>query len=291
MKTNMRKHIDRLLLLLIPALALASCTEDVGTEPGNDGAPGLTIYAYDTTAPNDPDVDATYRVATNDKTESLYYFAEPETSAEAASDASIAEKVVSQGTQVTLSDNVMTGGRVADVVVKNMKGKYNVYFVAVSGGKRTLSKQSFTGAEWIDVTTGTYYFSETAQSKLGLPASQAATLQYLKTDPTQCRFKNLYGVGYSLKLKKTTVTGSDKYDTFDFYRVAAQQTSFTYGSYGTISVRDLGYWQNDDSFAYNPGYGCYIYNNAYKNYATIIMQYFVSAGSLGYDMDSFSPDK
>lgn len=75
MKTNMRKHIDRLLLLLIPALALASCTEDVGTEPGNDGAPELAIYAYDTTAPNDPDVDATYRVATNDKTESLYYFA------------------------------------------------------------------------------------------------------------------------------------------------------------------------------------------------------------------------
>lgn len=286
----MRKHTKRLLLLIIPALALAGCTEDFGTEPGNDNAPAVSVFTYNTAAPNDPDVDATYRVAVNNKTDKLYYLAEPATST-AESDGIVAQRVVSQGTEVVLGTDSVTGGRVADVVVKNMVGEYNVHFVAAKGNQLTLNTQSFTGLEWVDAATGTYYFSARGQAYLGMPASKAATLQYLKTAPTQYRFKNLYGIGYSLVLNKTSESGADDYDTFDFYRVPSQQTPASYGSYGTISVRDIGYWQNDDSYAFSEGYGCYVYNNALKHSAIISIQYFVSAGSLGNAWDQFVADK
>lgn len=287
----MRKYIERLFLLFLPVIAFTACTEDEGTEPGGDGNPALTVYSYKTVAPNDPDIDATYRVATNNKTDKLYYLSEAASSASSAeSDDAIAQRVVSQGTEVALGTDTISGGHVANVVVKNMVGDYNVYFVAASGNTLSLAKKTFTGLEWVDVCTGTYYYSKNFQKNLGFPESKKTTLQYLKSDPTQYRFKNFYGVGYSLKLVKTTTTGSDKYDTFDFLRVPAQVTALTSKAYGALSVRDLGYWQNDDSFAFDAGYGCYMYNNKLKNTIILGIQYYVSAGSFGYGWDEFDPD-
>lgn len=288
----MKKYIEQLFLLCLPVLAFTACTEDEGTEVGTDSNPALAVYSYKTKAPNDPDVDATYRVATNNKTEKVYYLAEAASAANSAeSDDAIAQRVVEKGTEVTLGTDTVSGGHVADVVVKNMVGDYNVYFVAAAGNSRSLVKKTFTGLEWVDVATGTYYFAKKFQTNLGFPASTTTTLQYLATDPTQYRFKNLYSTGNSLRLVKTDQKGSDDNDSFDYFRVPAQTTPFEYGSYGTVSVRDLGYWQNDDSFAYSPNYGCYVYNDKLKNTAVIGIQYYVSAGSLGYGWDEFVPNK
>ena len=76
-----------------------------------------------------------------------------------------------------------------------------------------------------------------------------------------------------------------------YFRVEPQTTPFTYGDYGTVSVRDLGYWQDDDSYAYDSNYGCFIYTNVNKNGVVLAVQYFVSAGSLGYGWDEFEPEE
>ena len=289
----MKKHIAQSLLLMVSALAFTACEVDEGTEPGGDSKPSVTIYSLSTTAPNDPDVDATFRVATNRKTAHLYYLAVPASDAASlSSDATIAEQATTKGTEVTLHTDTVGGGYVADAVVKDMVGKYNVYFVGTdaNGNNPVVRAASFTGLEWINVAKGTYNFADRSQSCLGKPATQAATLQYLKTDPTRYRFKSLYGVGYSLVLNKTTSKGSDKYGDYTFYRVEAQNTPFSFSSYGTVSVRDIGYWQGDDSYAFSPSYGCFIYDTGATNTAVLNMQLFVSAGSLGMISEEFDPE-
>lgn len=289
----MKKHIAQSLLLMVSALAFTACEVDEGTEPGGDSKPSVTVFSLTTTAPNDPDVDATYRVATNNKTAHLYYFAVPASDAASlSSDATIAEQAKSKGTEVTLHTDTVSGGYVADAVVKDMVGDYNVYFVGTdaNGNNPSVRSASFTGLEWVDVAKGTYNFAARSQSRLGMPATQTATLQYLKTDPTRYRFKNLYGVGYSLVLNKTTTSDTDKYGNYTFYRVAAQNTPFTFSSYGTVGVRDIGYWQGDDSYAFTQDYGCYIYDSGVTHTAVLNMQLFVSAGSLGMISEEFDPE-
>lgn len=280
----MIKNIERLLLLLLPALAFTACTEDEGTEPGNDGAPNLAIFEQSTVAPNDVDVDGTYKIATNNKTEQVYYLAEP--TANASADDSYAQKVVSQGTEITLGTDTVSGGYVANVVVKNMVGDYTVSFVAVNGNKRTLKQTTFFGLTWNDVTTGTYHFNRSvAQTYLGAPATETVTLQQLSTDPTQYRFHNLYGEGQSLRFYKTSNTGSDDSGSYTFVRVDAQSTSFTYGSYGTVNVADIATRYNDESYATDTGWGCMLYDD--YSYVQIIIQYYVSAGRLGNVFEYF----
>lgn len=281
----MIKHIERLLFLLLPAMAFTACTEDEGTEPGNDGAPNLSIFEQSTTTPNDPDVDGTYRIATNNKTEQVYYLAE--STASAGTDDAYAQKVVSQGTQLTLGTDTVSGGKVADVVVKNMVGDYTVSFVAVNGNKRTLRQTTFFGLTWNDVATGTYNFNAYSQNYMTGEASVTTTLQQLSTDPTRYRFHNIYGTGYNLVFTKTDVTGSDEDGTYNFIRVNANTTPYTYGSYGSILVRDVGYFQNDDSYAYDSGWGCYMYEN---NTVRLVLEHYVSGGYLWYNrVDWFIP--
>lgn len=114
--------------------------------------------------------------------------------------------------------------------------------------------------------------------------------QNLESDPTLYRFKNLYGFGASLQLRLTDKTGEDDNDKLQFMRVEPQTTPFTFSTYGTVSVRDLGYWQDDDSYAYDPSLGCFMYTDKYKNVVNVAIQFFVSAGSLGYGWDMFMPE-
>lgn len=270
----MIKHIERLLFLLLPALVFTACTEDEGTTPGNDGGPNLTIYEQTTTLPNDADVDATYRVATNNKTEQLYYLAEP--TASASSDDAYAQKVVSQGTAVTLGTDTVSGGKVADVVVKDMPGEYTVSFVAVNGNTRTLKQVSFTGLVWNDIASGTYrlsgYYSYWADSR-----TNPATLQQLSTDPTQYRIKNAFGTGNHLRFVSTGTTGSDDDGAYTYVTVADQVTPYEYGSYGSIYIRDAATRYNDNSYITDPTYGCKLYDS---HDVTFVLNFHVSAGNI-----------
>lgn len=270
----MIKHIERLLFLLLPALAFTACTEDEGTTPGNDGGPNLTIYEQTTTLPNDADVDGTYRVATNNKTEQVYYLAEP--AASASSDDAYAQKVVSQGTAVTLGTDTVSGGKVADVVVKDMPGEYTVSFVAVNGNTRTLKQVSFTGLIWNDIASGTYQLSR-YHANWNAPATNPATLQQLSTDPTQYRIKNAFGNGHHLRFVSTGTTDSDEDGAYTYVTVADQSLPYEYGSYGTIYIRDVATWQNDASYSTDPSYGCKLYDS---HDAVFVINFHVSAGRL-----------
>ena len=112
------------------------------------------------------------------------------------------------------------------------------------------------------------------------------TFQHCITYPERYRFVDPYGFGQDLVFTKfgkeqTSTSGLTYYNL----RVAPTETPATYGSYGSIYYRDLGYWQDDDTYA--------TWNTYYPdlNTVTLYMQWYVSAGSLGYGAEKFTPNK
>ena len=291
---TMKKYIESLFMMLFAIALLASCTEDEGTEPGSSSLPSVMLYSYSATTPNNPDNDLVVRLAANNASDVVYYLAEKTSDkvTRGLSDADYADYIISNGNKVSdFSADGADGAKISDVVVKDMKGDYTISAVAVNGkSKSKVSSITFFGPDWVTIANGTYNFSSRAQSRLGVNASIGTSLQYLATSPTTYRLKNIYGIGHSLNLTLTENTGSDNTGKLQYLRVAAQATPYEYSSYGTVNVRDLGYWQNDDSFAYGTTYGCYIYTENNKNTMVIPLQYYVSASSLGYGVDEFVPE-
>lgn len=135
---------------------------------------------------------------------------------------------------------------------------------------------SFLKVKWETLATGSLdsWFMEDV-----LPG---VTLQHCETFPERYRFLDPYGVGVNLVF---TLFGDEKQDQDGnrYYncRVAPTETPFTYGSYGAISFRDVGYWQNNDAYA--------AWNLFYPddNYVSLTLQWYVAAGSLGYGDEVF----
>lgn len=290
----MKRYFESSMIALFTLLAFTACKEDEqGVAPGGDGAPHVAIYQSTVQEPYDADNDLALRLAVNQQTETVYYLAEKtaDKEARAMSDAEYADYVIANGAQGTLVSDSQNGGKYADVIVTDMKGAYTISAVATGAGQKQLSTVTFNGPNWMDVAKGTYNFSARAQQRLGVAESKSDVLfQNLESDPTLYRFKNLYGFGSSLLLRMTDKTGEDQNDKLQFFRVEAQTTPFTFSSYGTVSVRDLGYWQEDDSFAFDPDYGCFMYTGNYKGVVVLGLQFFVTAGSLGYGWDKFYPE-
>lgn len=290
----MKRYFESSLIALLSLLAFTACSEDEqGVAPGGDGAPHVAIYQLSVQEPYDSDNDQALRLAVNQQTETVYYLAEKtaDKEARAMSDAEYADYVIANGAQGTLVSDSQNGGKYADVIVTDMKGAYTISAVATGAGQKQLSTVTFNGPNWMDVAKGTYNFSARAQQRLGVEEKKTGVLfQKLESDPTLYRFKNLYGFGASLLLRLTDKTGEDQNDKLQFFRVEAQATPFTFSSYGTVSVRDLGYWQEDDSFAFDPDYGCFMYTGNYKGVVVLGLQFFVTAGSLGYGWDEFYPE-
>ena len=91
--------------------------------------------------------------------------------------------------------------------------------------------------------------------------------------------------------KSEGTTEEETEDGLAWYcRVPNQPTSWTFGQYGTLNVRDIAYWQGNDAFATNGSYGCYMYDDGYTYFP---LQYYVSAGNVGYtttaNCDTFIP--
>lgn len=275
MKKNLFIYV--LLFLLGGVATFTSCTVDEGTEPGNDSEPSILIYQYAASRPNNPDNDVVLRFATNSKTESAYYLVEP-TETKEANVASMGEEgykdyVVSEGIKIEGA----SGSTTVDVVVTDLYGEYTITAVAVSAKTKTSSEMTFTGLDWNDVVSGTYYF-DLGKKFIGVE-SAATVLQVCTTNPDLYRFKDVFGEGYSMKINLIDYTGSDDNGTYRFFRIPAADTPFTYGNYGAISVRDIGYWQGNDAFVTNSGYQ----SGMYANYNCFLcISYYVSEGTLGY---------
>lgn len=277
-----------LLLLAAAVLTFTACTEDEGTTPGGDGQPNAVLYTYAATLPNDPDLDCALRIAVNNKTQEVYYLGE---TAEAYQ-----QHIDEMGEKGYIDYIVANGAKISDVkvdeasdvVVKNLAGDCKVAVVAASGNARTLAVASFTGYSWTTLCRGTYYFGYgNAMSVFGFDQVSDVELQVKDADNHQMRFKNLFAPGYHLCMNWSE--SDDSYfempEGYHMMRVAPQSTPFAYSTYGTLGVRDVGYWQgNDDYMAYYPAY---FYPNGYM---LLTLQWFVSAGNTGYAEDEFYPE-
>lgn len=267
---------------------LAACSEKLGTEPGNDPTPKATIYQYEPGEGYNSDEDVVVRFVSNGKVEKLCYLVERAEEKESFinenGEAEYAKKVLSEGLEVPSAElksynDTLTG----------LAGTYAVTAAAVSGGETILSESIFYGLSWTTLSSGTYTFA--VLSDMGLAPAQTE-FQVCDTDPNLYRFKDVFKPGYSLKIVALPeYTNTDDYGTYTFCRVPVQDTGFTYGDYGAIGVRDIGYWQGDASYVTDGGFeSCYYTDGPEKGNLYICVQYYVSAGSLGYDYDSYVPD-
>ena len=287
----MKKYIENLFLVLFALLVFTACSDEQGTDVGNDSQPKVSLYNYGAPPPADSDNDLILRVAANNKTESAYYFVESKQMKETRgmSDAEYAEFVAANGTLIS----GINGESVADVIVAGLYGDQVISVAAVGGGKKTLSSIEFTGLAWREVTTGTYYFgSYSRRAMAGCPESKEVTLLVCTTDANLYKIKDLYGAGYSLKFKKTG--DKDKKGGLDveFGRVNTTYTSYLSTNYRgedatQVYLRDMGYGYNNDAYATNLNYGCYIFTESNIMYFTY--RYADSVGNLTWDNDEFIP--
>lgn len=272
---NMKKYIYSLFAVLLATAAMTSCTVEEGTVPGNDKDPNVVLYSYTVKKPYNEDNDIALRLAFNDKVEAAYYLAEKASEKES--------RLSSLGEEGYMDYVVSNGVKIADVTsdtdltVTDLYGKYAITVVAVSGTKKASASTEFTGLEWNDVVTGTYYFGvRTALTGESSPT----TLQVCTSDNTLYRFKDVFGKDYHMKIQLLPdYTATDADGTYTYFRIPVVDTPFTYGDYGTVSVRDVGYWQNNSAYVTDNGYE----SGMYEDYSCFISaQYYCSGGSLGY---------
>ena len=285
----MRKYINKLFAGVLATATITSCTVEEGTVPGNDKEPNVVVYSYTAKKPYNEDNDVTLRLAFNNKVESAYYLAEKASEKEAKvatmGEEGYMDYVVSNGTKINeVASNT-------DLTLTDMYGKYAITVVAVNGNKKASAVTEFTGLEWEDVVTGTYRFG-VIPSVTG--ESRATTLQVCTTDNTLYRFKDVFGQDSHMKFQLLPdYTGTDADGAYTYFRVPATDTPFTYSSYGTVSVRDIGYWQGNSAWITDNGYE----SGMYEDYTCYIaVQYYCSGGNLGYGytgntkLELFIPD-
>lgn len=288
----MKKYIYRLFMVLLAAATMTSCAEDEGTDPGHDSTPVVTVYQYKVAKPYNPDNDVMVRFATNSKTAELYYLAESTADRDnhlsSMGENGYMDYVVSNGVKV----DDASGESNVDVTVTDIFGEYTITAVAVAGNAKTSATTVFTGLEWEDVVGGTYYFTGdgtggTASASVSGVESSPTVLQICTTDANLYRFKDVFGNGYHMKINLIDYKGKDDGGEYQFFRVPAVETSYTFGKHGTVSVRDIGYWQGSDAFVTDNGYESGMYAN---HDCFIFIQYYVAAGNIGYGYDQFIAD-
>lgn len=293
----MKRYFESTLLVLFSLLAFTACSEDEGTAPGGDSVPALSIYTYSVLPPLNSDNDVKVRIAANNKASDVYYLAQKTAEKVAAgmSDEAYAAYVVANGTKVTLENDLQTGGKAADIVVTGLLGEYTITAVATNGSVNSKPVSTeFEGLIWNDVVKGIYIANVNANIKSVFTAQLGdvqvpTTLQNLATDKNLYRFKDLYGAGYHLQIRTIDQKGEDDGGVYTFFRIPQQTTPLIFNSkYGALGVRDVGYWQGDDSWVTENGYE----SGMYADYTCFLyIQYFVAAGNAGYGYDYFFPSE
>lgn len=267
------------------AMSFTSCRDEEGTVPGTDPNPNVIVYTYSTSSLKNPDNDIMVRFATNSATKDLYYLVEPTATAEAyiASHGEQAyfQYVVSNGTKHAEAN----GAGNYDIILTDLVGEYSITAVATDGKNLKGAADKFFGLDWEDIVPGEYTFGFMA-GKGTIPEASFPTLQVCTTDKNLYRLKDVFGEGYSLKLYMMGIYGTDADgDSFQLFRFYQTPTSYTYGNYGTVSVRDVAAWQGSDSWAKNTNY----MNFMYEDHTCVLRpQYNVTAGNIGYGQGASS---
>ena len=279
----MKKYFS-LTMSLLAMLTFTACTQEEGTTPGGDSTPYVNIMQYEVSSPLNPDNDVQLRIVANNKASDVYYLAEKTADKDARnmSAEAYADYVISNGTKASLEADQQSGGKVLDVTLTDLFGEYTITAVASNGGAKTYSSTVFTGLDWATVAEGTYQFGVANIISIA-GAMTPTTLQVCTTNDKLYRFKDVFGTGQHLKINLLSMKGKDSDGEYTYFRIPAQKTGMQFGSYGDVSIRDVGYWQGDDSWITDNGYE----SGMYEDYFCFIMaQYYVSAGSLGFSAGS-----
>ena len=279
----MKKYFS-LTMSLLAMLTFTACTQEEGTTPGGDSTPYVNIMQYEVSSPLNPDNDVLLRIVANNKASDVYYLAEKTADKDARnmSAEAYADYVITNGTKASLEADQQSGGKVLDVTLTDLFGEYTITAVASNGGAKTYSSTVFTGLDWATVAEGTYQFGVANIISIA-GAMTPTTLQVCTTNDKLYRFKDVFGAGQHLKINLLSMKGKDSDGEYTYFRIPAQKTGMQFGSYGDVSIRDVGYWQGDDSWITDNGYE----SGMYEDYFCFIMaQYYVSAGSLGYSAGS-----
>lgn len=287
----MKKYIY-VLLAILTASAFVSCKEEEGQEPGNDSNPYVFVNECELGDSYDPDCDVAVRFAVNNASTSVYYLAETtsdyESHLESMGESEYADYIKSNGTQLTtVTATGTTGDSVYEATLTSLYGDYTIVAAAFDDdGDSYIGTTAFTGIQWNDVVTGTYRLvnsSGVISVVGGGSRTISTTLQVAATDANSYRFKNLYGQNNHLYF--TVVSSGTDSDgvSCKFFSLTSQSTNATFGSYGTLMIRDVATWQGDDSYLE--------YNNFYEDYSWYaFVSYYVSAGAVAYGYDAFFPD-
>lgn len=290
------KQYIYLALILISFGCFSACKEEVGKDPGNDGRPVVTLHSYAVEPPNSPDNDVLVRVAVNNKTAESFLLVLPtkEQKERIAANGETAyyQYVAEKGKKVDFKSNSL----ITDILLTDLKGEMAISVAAKNGSSISGSTVNFTGIIWKDVVEGTYHFAKKTANNQGVPAatitgkeSVKTLLQVSENNPKFYRLKDLYGKGYSLKLEMTDVKKKDDSGTtYNVFRVPVAKTSGTFKDLGIVSVRDIGFWQNNDALVLEGNFGSAMYPN---HDCMIFIQWFVNKGNLGYGIDYFLTDK
>ena len=275
-----------MILLAIAAFGFltSACVEKIGTEPGNDTKPVVTVYGNTPSSDYNADECLALRLVSNGKVSQAFKQKEKTTDKEAAiasqGEAAYIKKVMTQGQSVSFTEGVF------ETTLTGLAGDYDVSVVASDGAQQTLRSISFNGIAWDESSSiaGTYTFGLLGS----LHAPVRTLLQRSVKDPNLMRFKDLYGDDKNLKFTVMQETGVDSDGKpCTFVRVLNQLTGFVYDG-NPIYVRDVAAWQGSDSWATNIRYACYKYDD---NRFSFMLQYRTSAGSLGYNnRDTFIPE-
>lgn len=278
----MKKYVYGLSLALVSAAMFAACSEDEGTDPGNDSKARVTLFQYTVAKPYDADADTEVRIVANSATNEAYALVEAQSDyesrvAELGTDG-YNDYVVEKGEKVEGIDGFSS----ADKYFTGLTGDVAITVVAVGKGGKSSQTVNFTALAWENVTTGTFKFGiEVIQNLMG-STTAATTLQKCTNKNGLYRFLDLYGKGYNVKF---TLTGDPQTDdSGNYYNclIADQAIGLEYKTYGEVSVRDVATWQNDSYYLdynvmYEDGY-CQFYN-----------QYHVTLGNIGCGLDKFYP--
>lgn len=272
------KVFKKYMLILAAIPMLWACSADEGSMPGSDPNPAVTVYAYSSTEGN-PDNDVKIRFVTNNKTTSVKYIIVPSSDLKDLDNSKLLSKVETEGKTV---EN-LTSNSYADVIVTDLHGEYTI--AAVANGKTLGNRATFLGLDWEVVKEGTFYYGAVGGA-IAPSAAVEASLEVCTTDSKLYRVNGVFGADTALKMEILDVTNRDEGGVYNMFRVKPTATPWEYEDYGIVSVRDIGYWQNNEAFATNPSYCC----GMYKNYnAFFCLQWYVAAGSLGYNYSEFVP--
>ena len=275
-------------MALMSMFLFTACSEEEGTEPGNDKSPVVTIYQYEAQLPYNSDNDVNLRIVGNNKVETAYYLVETAEEYEARvaelGEAGYNQYVVENGTQLELDEDT----RSADEMVTGLLGVNIITVVAKSGNTLTAKHIKFVGINWVDVTEGVYYFQNANTQFLYGATAAMTTLQVDDADPTSFRLKDLYGEGLHMKFfSLPKYQAEDEDGVYTFLRVPDHFTGINFGSYGDFYVRDLGYWMGDDAYVTDYGYESGMYEDGS---CFFLVQLHTAAGTnFGYGYDYFIP--